>query len=111
MAYLDATDKARIADIFPQTLGRTGLGVLLTELAKLESAFRLLGFTGAAAAGACTLTGAKVGDKVVGIINLTDGTVDTSDFEGTITVADQIQQTDVGNLSTKTYAVLLIAKS
>jgi hypothetical protein len=43
--------------------------------------------------GARTCTGATVGDKVVAVMNITDGVDSSADFETTITVADQIQQT------------------
>jgi hypothetical protein len=68
-------------------------------------------FTGAAAAGACTLTGAKVGDKVVSLVNLTDAADAKSSFEAIITVADQIQQSSASNLSSKKFHVLLVVKS
>lgn len=76
-----------------------------------EAALNGLVFTGAAAPGACTLTGAKVGDKVVSLVNITDGTSDKAKFENTITVADQIQQSSSDNLSTKKFSVLLVVKS
>lgn len=72
---------------------------------------RLLVFTGHNLAGACTATGAKVGDKVVGIVNLTTPASGTSLFEATITVADQIQQSSATDLSAKVFALLLQAKS
>jgi hypothetical protein len=43
--------------------------------------------------GARTMTGAAVGDKVVAVMNITDGTDNSADFEATVTVTDQIQQT------------------
>ena len=50
-----------------------------------------------------TLTGALVGDKLDGAVNLAAGpgvSLDrTTFFESTITVADQIQQTSASNLS------------
>lgn len=74
-------------------------------------ALKYSGFTGKNGAGACTLTGAKVGDKVAGVVNITDGGDASADFEATITVVDQIQQSAVGDLSTKKFAVLLVVKS
>lgn len=66
-------------------------------------------FTGKNGAGACTLTGAAVGDKVCGmIINETDISDGSSSFESTITVADQIQQSSGSNLSAKQFTVMLI---
>lgn len=66
------------------------------------------GFTGVAAAGPATLTGAKVGDIVLGVVNLTDGGGAASDFESTITVADQIQQSSSSDLHLKKFSVLLL---
>lgn len=74
--------------------------------------FRMLGFTGAAAAGPCTATGVKVGDIVLGLFNVTDdATVAANTFEATITVADQIQQASASNLSTKKYLLFVSANS
>lgn len=68
------------------------------------------GFTGHNNTGACTLTGAKVGDLVLGVVNLTDGGGAASSFESTITVADQIQQTSASNLSAKKFSLLLLKR-
>lgn len=66
------------------------------------------GFTGSNGAGACTLTGATVGQKVVTIFEATGGTLNAAAlFEAVITVADQIQQSSVSNLSAKKYIVEL----
>jgi hypothetical protein len=76
-------------------------------------------FVGAAAAGAITLTGAAVGDRVLSVFkfgdasdNLTSGTgVVTAQpnalFESVITVADQIQQVSATDLSDNKYIVRL----
>lgn len=67
-------------------------------------------FTGSNGAGACTCTGANVGDRVI-VITATAGTysgVYATDFEQTITVDDQIQQAAVGNLSGVTFFVKLM---
>ena len=66
-------------------------------------------FTGKNGAGAITLTGTAVGDKVCGhVINETDLTNDSANFEATITVANQIQQSSASDLSTKKFSVLLV---
>jgi hypothetical protein len=63
--------------------------------------------------GAVTLTGAKVGDKVIGISNITDHAtlLPTTDFEATITVNNQIQQVNASDLSAKTLVFFLGARS
>lgn len=60
-------------------------------------------FTGSNGAGPCSLPGATVGRSVQFVLNLTDESADGSKFESVITVADQIQQTDAGDLSTKKF--------
>lgn len=75
------------------------------------AAFRLLHFTGHNLAGACTATGAKVGDVVLAV-NTTAGTLaGRGSFEATITVADQIQQSAAVDLSAAQYDLLLLARS
>lgn len=64
-------------------------------------------FTGKNGAGACTLTGAKVGARVMGVVNLSTPGDAASSFEGVITVADQIQQSSASNLSAAVFAVAL----
>jgi hypothetical protein len=76
------------------------------------SALKLLVFTGIDASGApalATLTGAAVGDAVVGAVNLTDGSSATASFETTISTINKINQLS-SNLSAKTLLVLLITK-
>lgn len=95
------------------------LGVTTAKLAanavtgpKMDSAgFLAAVVTGRNGAGACTLTGAKIGDKVIANINLTDADSGRASFETTITVADQIQQSSASDLSTKKYEVMLLVQS
>lgn len=73
------------------------------------SQFSLYAFDGINGAGACTATGAAVGDIVVSVTCYTDaaqGNAD-ADFESVITVADEIQQSDTGDNSANDYVVLL----
>ncbi len=70
-----------------------------------------ISFTGRSGAGACTCTGANVGDVVIQGYR-TGGAaysgVFADDFEDTITVEDQIQQAAVGDLSGVTFLVKLM---
>lgn len=69
------------------------------------------GFTGSNGAGACTLTGATVGQRVLAVMETTATVaigVAAALFESTITVADQIQQTSVANNSAKRYVIILL---
>ena len=51
--------------------------------------------------GALSLTGTAVGDRVLGVVNLTDVADAAAKFETTITVDNQIQQTAADDLSAK----------
>jgi hypothetical protein len=69
-------------------------------------------FVGHNGAGACTLTGATVGQRVAflyGAPTAGGALVEASaSFESTISVAGQIQQSSASNLSTDTYIVGLL---
>jgi hypothetical protein len=56
---------------------------------------------GSNGAGAVTVVGTLVGDHVELVLNLTDATDATASFESTVSVAGQVQQTSVSNLSAK----------
>lgn len=79
-----------------------------TAIDGVASRMKYLGFTGRNGAGAITVTGAAVGDTVVGVCNTTDGGSGASAFETTVTVANQIQQSSASDLSTKKYTVVLV---
>lgn len=68
---------------------------------------KLLSFTGRSGAGACTLTGAAVGDVVQGVTGISTVGGAAASFETVITVVNQIQQTSASNLSAVTYMALL----
>lgn len=72
---------------------------------------QVLTFTGAASAGAITLTGAVAGDKVIAVIGQSVGqhfVAEASvDFEDRITVDNQIQQGGSSDLSKRDYVVVL----
>lgn len=77
------------------------------------SSLKFLRFDGRNGAGAITLTGAAVGDRVLALIGVTTatgamvvGTIPTQ-FEGTISVVNQIQQALAGDLSGNDYVALL----
>ena len=66
-------------------------------------------FSGHNGAGACTLSGARVGD-IVSVVCLGTPFHDAYSqyFEGTISVAGQIQQTLASDLSSNTFNVMLL---
>lgn len=112
----DAVTTAKILDANVTTAKILNANVTTAKLAtdavtgiKIAStALKYLAFTGKNGAGAITLTGAAVGDKVAGVANTTDGGSGASLFESTVTVINQIQQSSASDLSTKKYTVLLI---
>lgn len=79
----------------PVQAGQIAAGAV-SATAIASNALRMLGGLGknaSVSAQACTLTGAKVGDVVMGIVDVSNLAADASaSFESTITVADQIQQ-------------------
>ena len=72
-----------------------------------------ISFAGHDGAGACTATGLKIGDVVLGVTDITSGGEGnvSSDFESTITVDDQIQQSGSSDNSTETLLALVLRKS
>jgi hypothetical protein len=87
--------------------GTTGLvGLEGKDLSVLQ---RMTGFTGVAAAGPATLTGALKGDVVLGIVDLAGGDA-SADFESTISVAGEIQQSSSTDLHTHHFIVLLLKR-
>lgn len=98
-----------------ETLAGTDTDRALTaaSVAYLVSMMDVLSFTGAASAGACTLTGVKAGDKVLTVTGVASGTKGDqgTSFETTITVNDQIQQSSASNLSANVYLAFILRKS
>ncbi len=88
------------------------LGSNVTPAKLTPTGFKAYGFTGNNGAGAITLTGATVGDRVLALWQ-TDATTLASDalFETTITVINQIQQSSATDQSTHRFLVLLIPAS
>lgn len=75
---------------------------------------KVLAAAGRSGAGAITLTGTVIGDRLIAVFGAptAGGTLQvkavSTDFEAVVTVADQIQQASASNLSTNTYVFLLI---
>lgn len=105
----DAVETAKIKDLNVTTGKMAANAVTGPKMA--IGAFFAGHFTGRNGAGAITLTGAKVGDKVIICTNLTDEANGATNFESTITVVDQIQQSSASDLSTKKFGVLLLVQS
>jgi len=76
-----------------------------TQFLKLE------GFTGHNGAGACTATGAKVGDLIVDVTPASGPYANWShaiSFESVVSVDDQIKQNDGGDYNALTFNAVLI---
>lgn len=110
---------AKIDDL-AVTAGKIAAGAVTTAkilagnvtLPKISfSGIKVYRFDGKNGTGAITLTGAVVGDRVIaifGVVSATGVTVATpANFESTITVNDQIQQSSASDLSGNDYIVLL----
>lgn len=87
----------------------TARAITAANLRAVLLGLKLISFDGRNGAGACTATGAAVGDKVLAVFGLTAGAVGAADasFEAAITVINQIQQSAAGDLSANDYCVLL----
>lgn len=73
--------------------------------------FRHVIVLGRNGAGACSAPGLKVGDLVAHVTNLTDQSVGEAQFEAEVSVADQLQQLSVANLTGKKFDVVAVAFS
>jgi len=86
-------------------------GVLSGALVALEAEalkYRKYEFEGRNGAGSISLPGARIGDDVVTLVGVYGATGDqSSKFEATISAADEIHQTDAGDLSENQYVVVL----
>lgn len=73
----------------------------------------IISFTGKNGAGACTATGLKTSDIVLSVTGVAAGTKgdQAAKFESVVTVNDQIQQSDAGDLSSNVYMALVYRQS
>lgn len=114
MAAATATAEGRV-ELATNAEARTGTdtarAITAANLRNVLQGAKLLSFDGRNGAGACTLTGAAVGDIVLRVTGLTEGALGNAgaSFESTITVVNQIQQSAAGDLSANNYLVLLLA--
>lgn len=83
------------------------------NLVAVTAMLDIISFVGRNGTGACTMTGAKVGDVVLSVTGtvVTDVGDKASLFESTITANDQIQQLDEGDLSEKVFVAAVLRKS
>lgn len=83
----------------------TARAITAANMAHVIGATDIISFVGKNNTGACTATGLKVNDIILSITGLASGTAgdQSAKFEAAVTVNDQIQQTDAGNLSANVY--------
>lgn len=89
-------------------------GALVVETGgRIDMPMRALAAAGRNGAGAITLTGAQVGDRLRMVIGAptAGGVLSTpvpgTDFESVITIINQVQQINAGNLTANTYVFAL----
>jgi hypothetical protein len=89
----------------------TARAVTAANLRAVFGKLKMISFDGRNGAGACTATGAVIGDLVLAVFGITGGALGAAgaSFQATITVADQIQQSSASNLSANDYVALLLA--
>lgn len=91
----------------------TAKALTAADLASVLTAIKVESFTGKNLTGACTLTGVKVGDLVLGVTG--QGASINGDqsakFESVITVNDQIQQSSNTDLHLNQYTAIIVHKS
>jgi hypothetical protein len=92
----------------PSQVGQGVSGAPLVQLEAEALKYRKYEFEGSDGAGSISLPGARKGDDVVKLVGVCIVTGDqSSSFEGTITVDDQIQQSSASDLSDNLYVVVL----
>lgn len=89
----------------------TARAVTAANVRAVLTGLKFISFTGKNGAGACTATGAAVGDKVLYVAGLSAAALGnaSASFEATVTVVNQIQQSAVGDLSSNAYLAVLLA--
>jgi hypothetical protein len=107
-----AASAASVSTAATNAANATNLTTGAVPHARIDSGQVVTGVvSGVASAGAITLAGAKVGDKVVRAVNLTDSSDARSSFEATITSAGHIQQSSGSDLSAKKFDIELLSQS
>lgn len=89
----------------------TARALTAANLRAVLGKLKMISFDGRSGAGACTATGAVVGDLVLAVFSMTEGALGAAgaSFEGAVTVINQIQQSSASNLSANNYVALLLA--
>jgi hypothetical protein len=101
--------------IIDASAGTAILGPGAVTLPKIDATgIKCLATAGKNGAGAITLTGAAIGDRLIAVFGAPTGggaletKVPGMDFEAAVTVPDQIKQVSASNLSSRTYVFILI---
>ena len=103
------------ADLAPGSVATAALAAGAVTPAKMSfTGIKQIKVTGHNEAGACTATGAAVGDRVLAMVGAPAAGGDLivpvigTDFEATITVINQIQQASASDLHLDSFLLLLI---
>jgi hypothetical protein len=107
----DAAGRALMAaDLFDAATVNAKIAAGVIAATKLAlTGIKTYGFNGRNNVGLIALTGAAVGDRVLALFEHGAVTLDpATSFESTITVVDEIQQSDAGDLTLLDYVVILI---
>lgn len=97
-------------DAEAKTGSDTARAITPANLAAVLGGIKLISFAGRNGVGACTATGAVVGDKVIAVASLTAGALGDADaaFEDVVTVVNQIQQSSGSDLSANNYLAFVV---
>jgi hypothetical protein len=113
-ATVEAAGKVELATDAETLAGTdTGRAVTPSNLASVISQVEIISFQGVGATGPCVAVGLNVGDDILSVTGGQAGVVGDqgANFEGVVTVDDQIQQTSNDNLAANTYLALVLRKS
>lgn len=90
----------------------TAKALTADDLAKVLAKLDIISFAGVTSPGPCTVTGVKAGDIILSVSGTVAGSKgdQSSNFEATVTVNDQIQQSG-STLSAYVYYALILRKS
>jgi len=102
--------KAQLLKLIHPRIASKAVETLLDNQDIMLNGLKALSFVGKNGAGAITIAGTAIGDKVLCVVGITAAALGdaSASFEGVITVAGQIQQSSASNLSTNTYIAYLI---
>jgi len=102
--------KAELLKKIHPRIASKAVETLLDNQDTMLNGLKVVSFVGRNGAGTIAVTGPAIGDKVLAVVGITAAALGdaSASFEGVITIAGAIQQSNAGNLSTNTYIAYLI---